>query len=496
MANAGAHLVDRVVPDVPLRQFVLSLPHELRMLAAFKSDVLTALSRIFADAVLASYSQRAERHGVEGGVGGSVTLVQRFGGSLNLNVHMHGCFLDGVFTRDESGRVVFHALPKPEPSDLSAVLRRVHDRAVSWLRKRGYLDSPEAEGRPDASDNDALEACAQIAMRRGSFVKLADAAPPAETETEPRSALVAELEGFNLHAGVHIAAGDDMGREKLLRYGARPAFALDRLRRLPDGRITYKVKYSRPRSKYRVMTPLELLARLASLIPPPRYPLSRFHGVLAPRSKWRKEVVPRPPDPASSCPDTKASGRSTLPRPQTPPGLRSPPRGRQARENDGPSRATITEAAGSLDIVSAGSPKCPGAYAGPTVDHHDLPEDASVTPPAHDAPRPLLAPGVLATHVAPNVLSVSHWNRLARGELYAATRRVPWRELLRRTFDVDVEICAACGGRLRVIGAVVDPRAARRTLERLGLHARAPPIARARDATELQGFEAVTIGDA
>ena len=131
MANAGAHLVDRVVPDVPLRQFVLSLPHELRMLAAFKPDVLTALSRIFADVVLTSYRKRAERYGIEGGVGGSITLVQRFGGSLNLNVHMHGCFLDGVFTRDESGRVVFHALPKPEPSDLSAVLRRVHDRAVS-----------------------------------------------------------------------------------------------------------------------------------------------------------------------------------------------------------------------------------------------------------------------------------------------------------------------------------------------------------------------------
>jgi hypothetical protein len=68
----------------------LSLPHELRMLAAFKPDVLTALSRIFANTVLTSYRQRAERHGIEGGVSGSITLVQRFGGSLNLNVHMHG----------------------------------------------------------------------------------------------------------------------------------------------------------------------------------------------------------------------------------------------------------------------------------------------------------------------------------------------------------------------------------------------------------------------
>ena len=43
------------------------------------------------------------------------------------------------------------------------------------------------------------------------------------------------------------------------------------------------------------MTPLELLARLAALVPPPRYPLTRFHGVLAPHAAWRREIVPRPP---------------------------------------------------------------------------------------------------------------------------------------------------------------------------------------------------------
>jgi hypothetical protein len=44
------------------------------------------------------------------------------------------------------------------------------------------------------------------------------------------------------------------------------------------------------------MTPLELLARLAALVPPPRYPLVRYHGVLAPRSSWRRDVVPQPPE--------------------------------------------------------------------------------------------------------------------------------------------------------------------------------------------------------
>ena len=49
MANGAAHLVDRVLPNVPVRQFVLSLPFELRRLAAFKPGVLTAPSRIFVE---------------------------------------------------------------------------------------------------------------------------------------------------------------------------------------------------------------------------------------------------------------------------------------------------------------------------------------------------------------------------------------------------------------------------------------------------------------
>jgi hypothetical protein len=53
--------------------------------------------------------------------------------------------------------------------------------------------------------------------------------------------------------------------------------------------------------------------------------------------------------------------------------------------------------------------------------------------------------------LAPNVLSVRHWDRLFGGALYGATPRVEWAALLRRSFDVDVMACATCGGRLRVL---------------------------------------------
>jgi hypothetical protein len=120
-----------------------------------------------------------------------------------------------------------------------------------------------------------------------------------------------ESDGWNLHAGVYIAAGDDEGRERLCRYGARPSFATDRLVDWPDGRLGYRVRWARSEAgPYRVMTPLEFLARLAAIVPPPRYPLVRYHGVLAPASRWRPHVVPRPPvEDGSNRPFAPDSGR-------------------------------------------------------------------------------------------------------------------------------------------------------------------------------------------
>ena len=45
------------------------------------------------------------------------------------------------------------------------------------------------------------------------------------------------------------------------------------------------------------MTPVEFIARLAALVPPPRHPLVRYHGVFAPHSPWRVAVVPWPAAP-------------------------------------------------------------------------------------------------------------------------------------------------------------------------------------------------------
>ena len=263
----------------------------------------------------------------------------------------------------------------------------------------------------------------------GSQQDDAGLAPP----PPPRVTDAVTHERFNLHASVHLDAHDDLGRERLCRYLCRPAFSLARLRMRRDGNVSYRVKKaSRGRVTERVMTPREALARLAAIVPPPRYPLLRFHGVLAPRHRWRARVVPQPPSPAKACRVTArelGAGKSTAAEPR---GASPPPAG------DG--RAVFwleaVEAVVTSSLTTTGN----------------------------------------AEQVAPNVLSIAHWERILEGELYAATARIDWRTLLKRTFDTDLRVCVRCGGRLRIRAVVTEPASVAKLLAALR-RPRAPPAA-------------------
>jgi len=91
-----------------------------------------------------------------------------------------------------------------------------------------------------------------------------------------------------------IRAGDRAGLEHLLRYAARGPVALSRLSRLADGRVGYRLRKPRKNgATHLVLTPVEMLAKIASVVPPPKRPLLRLSGVLGPGSSWRASVVPR-----------------------------------------------------------------------------------------------------------------------------------------------------------------------------------------------------------
>jgi Putative transposase len=118
MAECAAHLVDHVLPGVQIRQWVLSLPYRLRYLLAWDHDLCRTVVTVYVRTVPGFLRRRARPDGVANGRSGAVALIQRFGGALNLNVHIHALVIDGVFVADND-RLTFRPTRRPTRDDVA-----------------------------------------------------------------------------------------------------------------------------------------------------------------------------------------------------------------------------------------------------------------------------------------------------------------------------------------------------------------------------------------
>jgi hypothetical protein len=115
--------------------------------------------------------------------------------------------------------------------------------------------------------------------------------PQAEQQGDHRGA--AQAGGFSLHAGIDVDPSQRQKLERLCRYVSRPPVAVDRMALTSSGQVRYTLKTPyRDGTTHIVVEPLDLMARLAALVPPPRMHLTRYHGVFAPHSKLRAAVTP------------------------------------------------------------------------------------------------------------------------------------------------------------------------------------------------------------
>lgn len=240
---------------------------------------------------------------------GAVTLLQRFDSALRLNPHAHTLLLDGVYIQDKTTHeLVFHELPEPSHTEVEQVTSRIAKQCEKVLLKHGrYFDEDSSEINEDqlCLDHPALSACYHasasglelLSQRAGQpCLRLLTNAKAQPTVADPGP--VAVVRGFNLHGKTRVD-GRDRGRlEQLCRYIARPPIAQERLHLLEDGRIRYDMKRVwKDGTKAIVISPLDFIARLCALVPPPYFNLTRFHGILAPNAKLRKMVVPKPDEP-------------------------------------------------------------------------------------------------------------------------------------------------------------------------------------------------------
>ena len=247
MAQTAAQLVDHVIPHVPVRQWVLSLPIPLRLLLAAQPQLLTpvleVVHRVLTRHLLAQAGLKADQAN-----SGAVTLIQRFGSAANLNIHLHCLVLDGVYRRGTEGEPVSVEVAAPTDEDVQAVLHKIITRILKLLTRRGALVEEQgstymADGDADSDDARTLRplqaaACTyRIAFgpRAGQKVLTVQGAMPRDTGFE--QALCADMNGFSLHAAVRCCADERKSLEQLCRYITRPALANERVQCNAAGQV-------------------------------------------------------------------------------------------------------------------------------------------------------------------------------------------------------------------------------------------------------------------
>ncbi|MDO8805704.1 MAG: transposase [Elusimicrobiota bacterium] len=220
--------LERLLAFVPCRQRVLVVPKRLRYFLSQNPALEGELSRIFADEINHFLCQNTT------GTPAQLHFIKRFGGVLNLHIHIHALVSDGVFSLKMNvlGRseLVFTPVPCPTDRQLAAIVTAVRKRFIRRVRRACGLSQ-------EAADN----------------------------------LLSWKNSGFSIHEEVLIKDLDREGLERLLGYCSRPALSQKRLVYSEKANaVLYRTEPKAGKSEMLVMTPVEFLRRWTLLMPPPK----------------------------------------------------------------------------------------------------------------------------------------------------------------------------------------------------------------------------------
>jgi len=322
---------------------------------------------------------------------GAVTLIQRFGGSLNLNIHFHQLFVDGCYELNEQKEPIdFRVASPPKVKEIEEVLTKIIHKLTKYLERQKIIIRDDDDGGfqipiPDEDTLSKLQATSvtyRFATGKSKGKKAMVLKSITDNDHTLTKGLVAKNSGFSLHAGVATKAHERDRLERVCRYIARPAVAEERLSTNEQGDVIYRFKKPWDDGTTAIkLTPMELIERLVALVPRPRVHLTRFHGVLAPHYKHRKQIVPKPPELKLADQDQEI-----------------------------------------IDLK----------------------------------------------------------------QLELKKKNIPWARLLARVFNIDVETCSKCGGKMKIIAAIEDPKVIRKILDHLGLDTKPPLLQPARGPPKQQ----------
>ena len=395
MNETAIHLTDNMIPRVSVRQFVVTFPLPLRFWMAANPKLQAKILEIAIRAINGYYRKKLKnKYGIKDLKTGAVTLIQRSGSALNLNIHFHILFIDGGFEISDNKRVFYRA-PDPDDKEVNELIKKISLRVIKYLRKKGYLSqdgySEELQyEHPALTRIMAASVKNVIAMgpRASKFVRrlIAPGWGYEDDVPEKKGRRCFSVNSFSLHAATLIKSHERTRLENLCRYVLRPPVAQERLRLRENGDVSLKLKKAwDDGTTHVVFSPMELMEKLAALVPPPRIHMIRFHGILAPHAKNRSEV-------ARSRKEIKEEARKNI---------------------DPDSKSDIAEI-----------------------------KDYKMT----------------------------------------------WARMLKRIFNIDVEVCSHCGGKTKIIGPVLERSAIRKILIHIGADPDPPEISPTRYEQYVCGF--------
>jgi hypothetical protein len=278
MAESAALLVDHILPQRPMRQWVLSVPFQLRFLFASQPVIMGKALGIVYRAISTHITKKAG-HTKTTAHTGAVTLIQRFGSALNLNVHLHMLFLDGVYVQAKQPKSALHFqwIKSPSSEEITRLTHTIATRVGRLLERQGLLvrDTEHSYLTNVSTDEDdpmqqlhGASVTYRIAVgpRKGRKVFTLQTLPAIQADEWGGN-----VEGFSLHAGVASKAHEREKLERICRYIARPPVAEKRLSLTRNAMVRYELKTPyRDGTTHVLFEPLDFISKLAALVPKPR----------------------------------------------------------------------------------------------------------------------------------------------------------------------------------------------------------------------------------
>lgn len=308
MNEAAAHLTENILPHVPYRQFVVTLPIPMRHWVAKNKKLMSTIQRIVIDVIQQHYKNGAAALKIDSPAPGTITFLQRWGSALNLHPHLHILCTDGVFYRHQE-QPLFYNMTRLSDKDVEIILKTITQRMIRYCRRLGYLNrNGEVIHLPDTDDlfNDHPNLSQIVSASIAGKVAFGPNAGRSVTaigkgfgyqEEIPlaKGKLCFSLNGFSMHARTKTNTLDRDGLERLMRYMARGPLGSERLEIVGQNKVQLRLKTPWEDGTHSLTFSFsEFLERLTALIPLPRAALVRWGGCFAPASPYRKEIVLKP----------------------------------------------------------------------------------------------------------------------------------------------------------------------------------------------------------